>query len=348
MPKWVHIAYSGLAGTTDYIFNLIKGDVNRSIEHNIIFYGVEEPSKTQLNQAKALANTATIIKQPGIDKNALKKLESELFHSNADIITVHVNSLIWHLPKLIGNKSKIIFVEHQANHLKTKKEFMWSYLAQRKAFKVVCLTDHYQSELKKKLRFGYLPKKNVVIQTGIEIDSYRQYLKDEKIRVGMVSRINELKDHATLLKAFVSIENPNIELHIAGDGSLLNSLKDEYKDSRISFHGYISPDEVRSLLAKLNIYVQATLGETSSIALMQAQATGLAIIASNVQGVREIFNETNGILVPVKNVNAMTDALVQLITNKTIREKLSKASRNYAEDQLDNKKMFNAYLSLTK
>lgn len=344
--KMIHIAYSGLGGTTDYVFNLIKGDKANKVEHYILFYGIEDVPKAQLEMAKSLCTTYAIKKEEGIDNKALNKLKDILAKVKADAITLHVNSLIYSIKKYAPKNSHIIFVEHQANHLKSKKEVIFSMLAQRRAAHVVCLTDSYRSELKSKLRVAFNSSKTSVIETGIALEDYAHPYQKESKKIGMISRINQLKDHATLLEAFSQVNMNNWELLIAGDGESLAELKQKYTQSNITFLGYISPVEVRSVLMDLSIYVHATHGETSSLSIMQARAAGLPIIASDVDGVNTVITNKDGVLVEPKNLGAMKMALVNLMNDQSRREELSQLSLHYAKENLSNEKMFNAFLNL--
>ncbi len=347
--NFLHIIYSGLGGTTDYVFNLIKGDKNASANHYILFFGIETVESETLIEAKDLCSgTYTIIKKTGFDKKAIITISNILKERNFNIITLHVNSLIAHLPKILPKDCQLFFVEHQANHLKRKKEWLWSVLAQRNANKIISLTTNYQEELKKKLKFLYKKKKNIIIRTGIEISDYKKGPEaTDTIKFGMISRINDLKDHRTLIAAFSQLELPNIELHIAGDGPLFSQLKKNSNSySNIYFHGQLSKQAIRSFLTDINIYVQATKGETSSIAIMQAQCAELPIVASNVKGINNVLNSTNAILVEPESISDMEQALLLMINNTQLRSGLSNQSGTYARQNLSNKRMFKDYYKL--
>ena len=159
----------------------------------------------------------------------------------------------------------------------------------------------------------------------------------------MVSRVNSLRDHRTLCKAFLKVNQPKSELHLAGDGPLLQELKSEFSDSRIIWHGLLDHQEIVALLGSLDIYFHASLGETSSISMMEARASGLPLIASNVEGIANVVDAKNGILVDPKNIDSYSDKLRLLINDPKKRKELGEASLAYALNHLDNKKMFNTF-----
>lgn len=346
-PKILHILYSGLGGTTDYVFNLIKGDKNKEFEHHILFYGIEEVPEEQLKLAKQISKKVTYVpKQKGYDKIAYKKVLECIIKCNPSTITLHVNSLILTCSKY--KQAKLIFVEHQANHLKTKKEWIWSILAQKRSNHIVTLTKSYQNELKQKLKFLYVETKNELINSGLVLGDYISIktIESSIIKIGMISRINSFRDHETLVKAFNLIQNKNIELHIAGDGPLLNQLRSKNNNKNITFYGNIQQSKIPSFLSGLDIYCHASLGETSSVAIMQAQASGLPIIASNVKGINNVLTKENCVFVQPQNIDSYVSAIKLLIKNKEKRKELSKKSMAYTNINLSHFRMFDAYKKL--
>ncbi len=348
VPVIAHIIYSGPGGTADYIFNLIWGDVDKEYHHAIIFFGVDYTPDQLFQTARKVTDKLEIIqKASGFDSDAYARLKGYLRSLAPTAVTLHVNSLIHPLSSRLPDGCQLIYVEHQANHLKTRKELLWSALAQRRADKVVCLTQSYQDDLKRKLRFLFKPKKNYIIPTGIDLSLYvtqRDYSSVGKI--GMVARINSFRDHDTFLQAFTSIHSQDVELHVAGDGPLLNDLRAKFNHPRIFFHGLLSSKEIIAFLKDLDIYVHASLGETSSLALMQAQAAGLPIIASDVAGINNFLTDKTAILIPPKNAEALKSALDLLISDQSLRTKLSTASNDYANKHCGHIQMTRSYLNL--
>jgi len=345
--KILHILYSGLAGTTDYVFNLIKGDKEYIFEHHILFYGIEKVPDSQLALAKEQAKSVTFVsKLKGYDKSAFKKVLSLILKIEPNIITLHVNSLILTCAKY--KLAKLVFVEHQANHLKTKKEWLWSAIAQQKSDFVICLTQNYQNQLKNQLKFFFKRNKNHIIKTGIVLVDYKQInsRENQTLKIGMISRINSLRDHKTLIEAFTQLNSPGIELNIVGDGPLLLELKDKYNQTNIIFKGHVSQQFIPKILSEFSIYCQASFGETSSIAIMQAQASGLPIIASNVKGIKNILDQENSILVEVGNVNSYKNAIELLVNDNEKRKILSEKSLAYASKNLSHFRMFDEYKKL--
>jgi L-malate glycosyltransferase len=322
----LHIVYSGFGGTTDYVFNLVRGDREQRYEHAIIFFGIEETEEATLEFARSICNhVAVILKQKGRDKHALDQLGNEVREVKPMAVILHINSLIFDLNKWFPDQVRLIFVEHQAHHLKTKKEWVYSVLAQRRAGYVVSLTGEALRTLKQKIRFLFKASKNVVITTGIFAADYRHHTRSGRIKIGMVGRVNKFRDHETLIRSFLELNRPDTELHIAGDGPLLEELSQKYESEDIFFHGLLNREEVSRFLAELDVYVQASFGETSSIALMQAQASHLPVIASAVPGITNVLDSTNAVLVAPGNAAVLKNAMKLLIENPSLAQSKSEA-----------------------
>jgi len=344
MKKVTHILYSGLGGTTDYVFNLIKADIDSNFEHHIVFYGVEQVPNEQLALANNISKSVNYIhKKKGYDRNSIKTISNLLNKSKPQTIVLHVNSLIFTCAKF--KNAKIVFVEHQANHLKTKKEWLWSLIAQIKADYIVSFTEEYLKKIKTKLPVIFKKEKNIIIATGIELNLYskKKTKKDNIIRFGIISRINNFRDHKTLLKAFTALNLSNCKLYIAGDGPLKDKLEQKYEAANINWLGTIGSEEIINLLTNIDIYVIASFGESTSIALMQAQASGLPVIASNVNGINNVLDSENCLFVEPRNVNSYKDKIKQLIESQITRKKLGEKSLEYAQNNLSHFRMFDEY-----
>ena len=344
----VHIVYSGMGGTSDYVFNLIRGDVDKEYTHTIVFFGVENCPDSLFNSAREVTkNIEVIVKTGGYDADAYARLKAILRRQKPSAVTLHVNSLILPIHSRLPEGCKLFFVEHQANHLKSRKEWLWSVLAQRRSDYVISLTEQYRQQLKKRLHFLFKPNKNKVIATGIELSAYRTERTYQNVRkIGMIGRVNSFRDQETLIKAFAGLNNPELELHIAGDGPLLKELISAYSNDTIIFHGMLSGTEVAKLLKELDIYVHASFGETSSLSIKQAQAAGLPIIASDVKGINNQLSEKNALFFKPGNVEELKVVLQQLIKEQDLRLKLGNASVAYAEKHLNAQRMTSEYINL--
>lgn len=343
--KIYHIVFSGLGGTTNYVYNwLLANATENKLPVEVIFYGVEDLYPPTRQRFETLCPVHFIRKSRKIDLKGPKEIAS-LLTPNATLI-LHIDSLIWPLKKYIKPTQNIIFVEHQANHLKDRKRWLWSKMAQKKADKIVTLTREYQSELKEHLKQAFIPEKNVVIRTGIDIQRYRlERHKNEILKIGAVGRLNNQRDFSALIKGFVALNPVNVVLEIAGDGEAMPELK-ELANSNVKFLGEIDENEMIQFLNSIDIYCKPSFGETSSPAIMEAQAAGLPLVTNAVKGITNILSEENAVLIPPGNVEAWAQGLKKLIENEELRKELGEQSLKFAQEHLRHITMYRNYLEI--
>jgi glycosyltransferase involved in cell wall biosynthesis len=258
---------------------------------------------------------------------------------------------------LSKNKKKIVVRETQANHLKTRLEWMWLTLTMLFADRVIFLTDNFREEVRKTLGSVYSPKKISIINNGIDLNFFKplEKLSTKTIVLGMQSRIVPIKDHATLLQAVavLQLQHPEItiQLKIAGDGDSIKELqllaKQLQIEKKVLFTGMLNEINLVNFMRSLDIYIHASYGETMSTSIMQAMACKLPIIGSDVPGISNMIeNNKTGILVPVKNQVALAKAITDIIHNPIRAAAMKEAAFDFAVLNYSNKTMFAKYLTV--
>lgn len=159
-------------------------------------------------------------------------------------------------------------------------------------------------------------------------------LKSDAVCIATVGRLNPVKDHATLLRAMVDVRAAigNAVLIIVGGGKLQSELETLTKrlglDDAVYFFG--DRNDVNTLLPGFDIFVLSSLSEGYSISLLEACASGLPIIATDVGGNAEIVKtDINGILVGAGNAEAMANAIIKLARDGELRVAMGKRGREW-------------------
>jgi glycosyltransferase involved in cell wall biosynthesis len=129
---------------------------------------------------------------------------------------------------------------------------------------------------------------------------------------------------------------------IVGDGPLRNQLSDSIKSANLSgnfkFLGNLKDDELPAVYNCADVFVLPSIQEGQGIVLLEAQASGKPVVAFNIGGVKEtVQNKETGLLVNRGNVDELADALLKLLTDKALREKMGSnghrfVSENYTWD----------------
>ncbi|MGO4685551.1 GT4 family glycosyltransferase PelF [Hyphomicrobium sp. 2TAF46] len=190
----------------------------------------------------------------------------------------------------------------------------------------------------RKLGVG-MPKHSRAIPNGIDIASLsaraarsRETKAKRPSVIGMVARLDAIKDHDTLLQALslVHLQVPNCELWIVGEGVLHAALKNQAWSlgiaEQVKFLG--NRRDVPELLGQMDVYAFSTTNaEGFGIALIEAVAAGVAVVASDVPACREVLgNGESGIIVPPGDATKLAEALVELLQNQELRANICAAA----------------------
>jgi glycosyltransferase involved in cell wall biosynthesis len=153
-----------------------------------------------------------------------------------------------------------------------------------------------------------------------------------------VTRLRPPKDTLTLVRALQIVAPHLHHALIVGDGpdrSLISAaIAEAGLTDRVELLGDRS--DVPNLLARSDIFVLATHSEGMPLALLEAMAEGLPVVASAVGGMPEIIQDgKNGLLVPAGNPVALARALHRLMMDADLRSRLGSAARRTIAEHYD-------------
>ncbi len=173
------------------------------------------------------------------------------------------------------------------------------------------------------------------ITNGVNVDfftpSKARVLTPEILCVG---RLVAEKDHATLLKAFalVRAQVSQAHLHVVGEGPLLASLLKlsvdlEIQDA-VTFHG--ASNAVSKHMQSARLLVLSSISEGTPNVLLEAMACALPIVATAVAGIPDMIEqEKQGLLVKPSNPQELAHALLRVLQEDALAEKLGEAGRQH-------------------
>lgn len=190
------------------------------------------------------------------------------------------------------------------------------------------------------LRRGWAQNENVEIVTpGLDPSIFTLSRKTDHPSFIYLGRLKPYKNVDCALCAFAKVYKkiPNAKLTIAGDGECLNSLKKLSKrlnlENAVSFKGRVSDEERTKLLSESWVALQPSSIEGWGITVIEANASGTPVIASDVDGLKDsVVEGETGILVPVKKVDAFAQAMTNLVKNKDYLDRISKKAYIRSQD----------------
>ena len=182
-----------------------------------------------------------------------------------------------------------------------------------------------------------------LIPRGVDLEKFPYRPPDinstkKDYTIGVIGRITPIKGHLYLIRAITKAARllPNIKVSIVGDGPL---KKPKYRQEleilvrRLSLSKYIrflgNRQDIPQQLAKLDLIVVPSVGEEAfGRVIIEAQACGVPVIATRIGGIVDIVKDgENGILVPPRDWNALSDAMIRVLKDRDLRQRLSRAGR---------------------
>ena len=197
--------------------------------------------------------------------------------------------------------------------------------------------------------------KVTTIHNGIDINAFSNPRPSRSaspaINIGLVARLVPDKDHLTLLRAckILAEDIPNFRLFLVGDGPLRDGLKAAAVelgiDRNVRFMGF--RHDVATLLRSFDIFALSSVTEGLSLTLLEAMASGLPIVATDVGGNSEVVvHGKTGFIVPAQSPEALAEKLLLLSRDGGLRLQMGSAGRKRVEEKFDIRRTVKRYEAL--
>lgn len=167
---------------------------------------------------------------------------------------------------------------------------------------------------------------------------------DGTISISTVARLVEEKGHQHAIRAIADVikRNPDLDIkyHIAGDGPMKEKLHTIVHNQNIgdsvTFLGQIEQSAVVDLLKNTDIFVLASVNEGLGKVLLEAQATGVPIVATKVGGIPQAVDSgESALLAPPKDPTSLSHHIEYLSKNPEELVKMGQTGREYVEEHFD-------------
>ncbi|XOV83304.1 MAG: glycosyltransferase family 4 protein [bacterium] len=173
-------------------------------------------------------------------------------------------------------------------------------------------------------------------------DALRDNKASELINIVCIGTLHEVKGQAFLIRACAQLEQSNWQCHFIGDGEDRTQLEllaaTLGLTDRVVFHGQCTRDKVRELLQQMTLACAPSVPTSDGrregipVALMEAAAAQLPLVASNLSGIPElVVHEETGLLTVVADVESIASAINRLVQDPDLRDRLGKACREKIE-----------------
>jgi glycosyltransferase involved in cell wall biosynthesis len=285
----------------------------------------------------------------------VKKLIKEI---KPDILHAHYAGVNGVLGTLSGFHPFVLTV-WGSDILITGKNFLAKPLikfALKKADLITCDADCLKEAM---IKLGAEPEKIKIIYFGVDTEKFSPGPKDEELirKLGIencpvvisLRNLEPIYDVETLIRAIPLVlkKIPDAKFIIAGKGSEEEKLKNLAKELKITestrFVGWINHENLPDFLKIGDVYVSTSLSDSTSVSLLEAMATGLVSVVTDVGENRKILkNGENGFLIPVKKSRILAEKIIFLLKDKEFRDRIKEINMKLIQDQ------FNYYKEMEK
>ncbi|HEY3025506.1 MAG TPA: glycosyltransferase family 4 protein [Pyrinomonadaceae bacterium] len=205
--------------------------------------------------------------------------------------------------------------------------------------------------------------KIVTVLNGIDVDRFAQAtlnlsregcrrkleLPPDGLLLGTVGEINPLKGHDDFVRAAAIIAGRFPESHFIIGGEDTSPTKQHLValqrligelglEKRVHRFGWL--DEIADLYCALDVFVSASHSESFGLAIAEAMACGIPVVATATEGAGEIIDDAvTGVLVPIGDANSLAQAMVRLLEDSNERKRLAEAAQERVRERFSLQRM---------
>ena len=267
-----------------------------------------------------------------------------------DIIHVH-----WPFPQAIWGyvvsriyRVPMVITFHGAEVLLAKKFFFVKYFLRHSLRNAAAITCNSSFTAGRVRELG-VDRTIEVIPYGVTVDVKPRAEEKESQQIDLLyaGRLIERKGVEYLLKAMPQVrESIDAHLHVVGDGDILPQLEQLANELRIgdhvTFHGFVSNAELENQYRQADVFVLPAIedrrGDTEGLGVVLVEAISYLtpVVASNVGGIVDIVKDgETGLLVEQKNPEKLAAAIVRIVEDQELREKVVAGGLQHVQSYLD-------------
>jgi glycosyltransferase involved in cell wall biosynthesis len=185
-------------------------------------------------------------------------------------------------------------------------------------------------------RYGVPQGQVVVVEPGTDRpDVLGPIARSDSIELLCVGTVNQGKGHETLLEALALLRDLPWRLTCAGNLSrdpvtaqrVRETVARLRLEDRVSLAGELDGQALDACYGRADVFVLATQQETYGMAVAEAVAHGLPVVATMTGAIPELVGNDAGLLVPVGDTKALAESLALLLSDADLRVRLAEGAR---------------------
>lgn len=185
-------------------------------------------------------------------------------------------------------------------------------------------------------KYDVPPDRVVVVEPGTDRPAVLPPIRQrDDVELLCVGTVNHGKGHEMLLEALASIRETRWRLTCAGSLTRDRATEQRVRETlmrlqlqdRVSFEGDLDAQALEACYSRADVFVLATHQETYGMAVAEAVAHGLPVVATKTGAIPELVGDDAGLLVPVGDAPALAEALARVLRNGDLRARLAEGAR---------------------
>jgi len=346
-----------LYGGAKQVYYLIEGLQSKGIENILVC-----PKDSGIARvAGNLVSKLYSVKMRGdLDVLFIWTLYKIMVNERPDIIHLHSRrgaDLLGGIAAKLYKKAKIVLTRRVDN----PEPAIWAKLKYRLYDKIIAISNAIKDVL---IQEGVPHDKIITIKSATDIDEITTrcdkewFLKEFELPenvfvIAMVAQFIERKGHRFLIEVAAELidKHPEVRFLLFGRGPLEDEIKNKVRQKGIeSFFRFCGfRDDLNRLYACFDLMVHPATMEGLGVSLIEASAAGVPIVAFNAGGIPEIINNgETGIVIDLKDKEGFIKAVLTLIENEKLRQKMTVASKNRVRQEFSKEQMVQQNFQLYK
>lgn len=341
-----------MGGSEHLVWDLIRSLDRDMFEPHLAWFYEDSPLQEFVDLDVPLYHIAKVHR---FDWSTMRMLSKIISKQQIDVVNAHhfLSFFYSFYGCKLANRRGLVYTEHSLWEIEAISP-KWRFIGRMLlpfADAAVGISDEVRNGLKS--TFKLKGSKACVITNGVDcqllgpaVDKAQYKTKygfsGSDIIIGMVANLKNNKNHIFLLQVFRTLQKTfdNLKLVFVGQGftgdpegsedEIRSFIKESDLQKSVSLLGARS--DVPDLLKTFDIFCLTSFQEGLPISLIEAMASGLPVVGTDVTGIKDVINhKTNGFLVELNNEKQLSDALHKLVEDPQLRLRFGKKSREMAE-----------------
>lgn len=344
MSNIVYIVNSlNLGGTENLVVQMGMAFQNK---HTISVICLDEPGLWASKLRKNGIPVHCFWRQPGMDLSMALKIASFCKKYRIDLIHAHQCTPWFYsaLSRIIYARPKLVFEEHGRHYPEIhnwKKNLVNKVIIQNLTHKMVavskdvgCRLVRYEGASANRITVFYNGVQPPTLINKARREDLRQQLgiKNDDFVIGCVGRLDPIKNFPMLLNSLAAAKKTinNLKCLLVGDGPDRQSLQNQAArlqiESDVIFAGYRK--DATDLLQCMDIFILCSFSEGTSMALLEAMASGIPAIVTDVGGNPELItHHHNGWVIPSNDHDKLEKSIIEANKNNKLSATMAKNSK---------------------